>query len=103
MRLMLKMWKDDCGLTLTLEYVFIITILVIGLVTAWVALRQAVKSELTEIANAVAALNQSYSFTGETNCESSTAGSAAEDTCNSIFQGSVAPSCVTVVGQTLCD
>jgi hypothetical protein len=55
------------------------TILVLGSITGLVAVRQAVLSELTEFANAVMALNQSFSFTGQSNCQAITAGSAAVD------------------------
>jgi len=60
-----------------------------AVITGMVALRQAVISELTETAQALLALNQSFSFSGQTNCESSTGGSSASDTTNTIGEGSV--------------
>ncbi len=100
---MLKLWNDDCGSTLvTSEILFLFTILVLGMITGLVALRQAVISELTETAQALLALNQSYSFSGQTNCESSTGGSSATDTTNTIGEGSVAAS-TAVINQTPCD
>jgi hypothetical protein len=77
--LMLKLWNDDCGALIATEWVFVATILVLGSITGLVAVRQAVLSELTEFANAVLALNQSYSFSGQSNCQARTAGSAAVD------------------------
>jgi len=48
------------------------------------------------------ALNQSYSFSGQTNCEASTAGSSASDTTNTIGEGSVSAS-TAAISQTPCD
>ena len=90
--LMLRLWHDDSGALISMEFLFVATILVLGVITGLVAVRQAVISELTEFAQAVMALNQSFSFSGQTNCESSTAGSSASDTTNTIFNGSVFPS-----------
>ncbi len=90
-QMMLKLWNDDCGILIQVELIFVLTILVIGTVTGLVALRQAVITELSETANAIMSLNQSFSFSGQSNCESSTAGSAASDaTSSTICAGSVA-------------
>jgi len=102
-RMFLRLWRDDCGALIATEWVFVATILVLGAITGLVAVRQAILSELTEFANAVMALNQSFSFTGQTNCQSSTAGSAATDANNSIPLRSVPPSLVTDVTQSPCD
>ena len=77
-------------------------ILLLGSITGLVAVRQALISELTESAQAIMALNQSFSFSGQTNCESSTAGSSASDTTNTIGEGSVVPS-TAAISQTPCD
>ena len=98
-----KLWNDDCGSTLvTSELLFLFAILVLGTITGLVALRQAVISELTETAQALLALNQSYSFSGQSNCESSTAGSSASDTTNTITESSTAASTATI-NQSPCD
>ncbi len=98
-----KLWNDDCGSTLvTSEILFLFTILVLGIITGLVALRQAVIVELTETAQALMALNQSYSFSGQTNCESSTAGSSASNSTHTIGEGSVAAS-TAFINQTPCD
>jgi len=102
-QLMLKLWKDDCGALIATEWVFVATILVLGAITGLVAVRQAVISELTEFANAVMALDQSYSFTGQTNCQSTTAGSAAADSLNSINESSIQPSATSTINQAPCD
>ena len=103
MRKMLsKMWKDDTGALIATEWVFFVTILVLGIITGLVALRQAVISETTELAQAIMSLNQSFSFSGQTNCESSTGGSAATDSCNSITESSAA-AVPCIVNQNPCD
>ena len=101
-KLMLNLWQDDCGALIATEWVFVATILVLGAITGLVAVRQAVISELTEFANAVMALNQSYSFTGQTNCESTTAGSAASDSNNLIFESQITP-VTSLINQNPCD
>jgi len=102
-QLLKRLWADDCGALLATEWVFVATILVLGIITGLVAVRQAVISELTEFANAVMALNQSYSFSGQSNCLASTAGSAAIDSSNTINEAAVAADSPSVVTQTPCD
>ena len=79
-----KLWKDEAGFVVSAELIFIATLLVIGLVTGWVAIRNSVVSELTEVAQAIGSVDQSYSYNGRTNCASATAGSAVTDTYNSL-------------------
>jgi hypothetical protein len=103
-KLMLKLWNDDHGFVMHVELLFILTILVIGTVTALVALRQAVIAESVEIANAILALNNSFSFSGQSNCESSSAGSAAlQESVGGLHEGSVAPALVATITQSPCD
>ena len=97
-----KLWNDEAGFLISTEAVLYWTIVVLGILTGLVAVRQAVISELVETAQAIMAINQSFSFSGQTNCESSTAGSSASDTTNTITEGSVAPSTANI-SQTPCD
>jgi hypothetical protein len=97
-----KLWNDDCGALIATEWVFVATILVLGAITGLVAVRQAVLAELTDFANAVLALNQSYSFSGQSNCQSSTAGSSITDTPDSIPLHST-PATHSSAVQTACD
>jgi hypothetical protein len=99
------LWDDDGGSTLvTSEIVFLFAILVLGLITGLVALRQSVISELVETAQALMALNQSFSFSGDSNCESATPpdGSSASDTTNTIGEGSVSAR-TAAIAFTPCD
>ncbi len=85
-----RLMKDEAGFVVSAELIFIATLLVIGLVAGWVAIRNSVVSELTEVAQAIGSVDQSYSFNGRSNCASMTAGSAATDTYNSLQSGAVA-------------
>ncbi len=83
-QLAIKLWKDDCGALIATEWVFVATILVLGSITGLVAVRQAVITEMEEFAHAVMSLSESYSFSGQSNCQSSTAGSMFNDADHSI-------------------
>ena len=85
MHLIQKLWRDDCGSGLvSAELLFIATILVLGLITGWVSLRNAINNEFEELANAYGALSQAYSFAGQQGCCAQTAGSAASDQCDTV-------------------
>lgn len=85
MPLLRKLWDDDCGGgLLTSELLFLYSLLVLGSVSGLVAMRQALLSELTETAQSLLALNQSYSLSGQSSCESSTGGASASDSSNTI-------------------
>ena len=102
-RLWSRLWSDDQGALIATEWVFVATILILGIITGLVAVRQAVISELTEFANAVMALSQSYSFAGQSNCLASVAGSQATDVTNSIAESSVPADQNAIVEQAPCD
>jgi Flp pilus assembly pilin Flp len=102
-RLFQRLWNDDQGALIATEWVFVATILILGIITGLIAVRQAVISELTEFANAVMALDQSFSFAGQSNCLSSTAGSAAQDSQSSIFEKSVLSNTASAINQSPCD
>src|ERR1700692_2486731 len=101
--LLSRLWSDDHGALIATEWVFVATILVLGIITGLVAVRQAVISELTEFATAVMALNQSFSFSGQSNCQASTAGSQALDSSNTINEASTAADSPSGVTQSPCD
>ena len=104
-QMLLKLWQDDCGALIATEWVFVATILVLGSITGLVAFRQAILVELIDFADAVMALNQTYSFTGQSNCQSSTAGSTYQSLNNSIFNGSQGAADISLAGVfiTPCD
>jgi Flp pilus assembly pilin Flp len=80
MRTLRQLWRDDEGALIATEYLFVATILVIGLVVGLTNLRTAINAELTELANAILALSQGYSVNGSASAGGSVDGSMAIDT-----------------------
>ena len=74
-----KLWKDDCGALIAMEFLFVATILVIGIIVGLVAVRDAINVELSELANAILALSEGYAFSGQSGCCAFTDGSQAVD------------------------
>lgn len=79
-QLLLRCWKDDCGALLSSEFLFVSTILVIGVVVGLASVRDALNTELTEIGNALLALSQGYSVQGVSTSTTFVDGSEAFDT-----------------------
>ena len=99
--MMRKLWKDDCGALIAMEFLFVATILVIGIVVGLSAVRTAINDELTELANAILALSQGYIISGQSGCCAQSDGSQAIDT-PALIPGPVctppfAPSVIDVV------
>ena len=59
---MTRIWNDESGL-LTFEWILLFTLLTIGIVGGVASIRNAVNIESAEAANAMTALNQSYTIT----------------------------------------
>ncbi|OYP37697.1 Flp family type IVb pilin [Rhodopirellula sp. MGV] len=78
-RRLVALWQDDRGFVISIELILIVTILVIGLIAGLTALRDAVVSELTDVARGVQQLHQSYQANGATGAASSTSGSGIID------------------------
>jgi hypothetical protein len=62
--LLARLWGNDGGALITLEWVFVAAILLLGAVTGLVAVRQAVLTEFTDAAHAVFSLYRPGSFAG---------------------------------------
>jgi hypothetical protein len=60
----MKKQKKEAGFIVSAELVLIATILVIGLIVGMVAIRDAMTAEMHDVAEAIGALDQSYSFEG---------------------------------------
>ena len=80
MTMLKKLWSDDAGAIIAAEYLFIATILVIGIIVGLASVRDAVNTALAELANAYLALSQGYILSGQAGCCSATDGSQAIDT-----------------------
>jgi hypothetical protein len=101
--LLQKLWDDDGGALLATEWIIIATILVLGVITGLVAARNAILAELLDFANAVVSLNQSFSTTGQSNCQGSTAGSSFMDATDSIMNMSTPASRGSPAVGVVCD
>lgn len=96
-----RFWSDDDGAILAIEWLFYVTIMVLGLIVGYTGLRDAVVTELTETGNAILALSQGYTIQGVTGAGGSTDGSQAIDTPGSLtpptFTPPAIPSVIDVV------
>ncbi len=74
-----RLWRDESGFVISSELIFIMTIVVIGLLTGLVTVRDQVITELADVADAVSEVDQSYSFAAITASIGSVAGSTFAD------------------------
>ena len=79
MKLLRQIWKDEAGFVVSTELVLVATILVIGMVVGLATVRDAVVQELGDVALAIGSINQSFSYSGVTGCNSGSAGSDFAD------------------------
>jgi Flp pilus assembly pilin Flp len=82
--LMRKFWRDDCGALISAEFLFVATILVIGVIIGLTNVRAALNAELTELGNAFLALSQGFAISGLSGSNGSVDGSQAFDTPGSL-------------------
>jgi Flp pilus assembly pilin Flp len=59
-----RLWKEETGAILSAEVMLVASILVIGMVAGLASLRDSVVTELADLAQALANVNQSYSYSG---------------------------------------
>lgn len=74
-----RLWDDDCGFVVSVELVLIATVAVLGLLAGMTSVRDAVVSELSDVAGAVQDINQSYSYFGVLGHSASTSGADYTD------------------------
>lgn len=100
-----RLWNEDEGAILSAELVLFGTILVIGMITGLSSVQTAVVTELGDLANAVGAVNQSYSYGGVLGHHANTPGSSwldGVDTCDeAVQQDGDAPACMALCGNAL--
>lgn len=70
-----SLWNDDAGFIVSIELILIATITVIGLIVGFTVVRDAVVSELSDVAGAIQDLNHDYSFNAVTSATARTDGS----------------------------
>lgn len=77
MQKFIQLLSDEAGFIVSAELVLVGTILVIGLIVGLSEVQHAVVSELGDVGEAVACLNQSYSYSGFSKAKSFNGGVAA--------------------------
>jgi Flp pilus assembly pilin Flp len=82
--LMRKLWRDDGGALISSEFLFVATILVIGVIIGLTNVRAALNAELTELGNAFLALSQGFAISGQSGSAANVDGSQAIDTPGSL-------------------
>jgi hypothetical protein len=63
-KLLANLWADEAAFILSSELVLIATVGVLGVLAAMVSVRDAVSAELTDVANSLRGLDQSYYYRG---------------------------------------
>jgi hypothetical protein len=76
---MKSLWMDEGGAVVSAELIIILTILVCGAVVGFTTLRDALVTELGDVASAIGALNQTYSFGGVAGHHAVCSGSSFQD------------------------
>jgi hypothetical protein len=98
--MMKKLWNDEVGALVSAEIVLVATILVIGVVTGLAAVRDAVVTELGDVASAIGSVDQTYSVGGTTGHHAGTVrfswNDAADDCDESCAQIGTASACISV-------
>jgi len=96
-----KLWKDEAGV-ISVEYLFLVTIVGLGMVIGFSNLSDGLNAEYSELANAILGLSQAYSVNSKSGCSSFKQGSNVTDTPQTVtFTGStVAPTSIDVAACT---
>lgn len=102
MKVLFGVWEDEGGFVVSVELILIATIMLIGLLAGMTSIRDAVLSELSDVAGAVQDMNQSYRIYGVRGHSASTSGmdyldrgdfcDSADDAVNAI------DNCITIRG-----
>lgn len=71
--------RNQSGFIVSIELLFIIVFVVMGVVIGWTSIKDAMVNELVDTARAIDSLNQSYSFAGMTSHSGSVSGSDYTD------------------------
>ncbi len=78
-KILSQLWTDEIGAIVSAEIVLIMTILVIGVIVGLKSLRDSIVTELADVAQALANLDQSFSFSGVSGHHAFTDGASFHD------------------------
>jgi len=76
---MIRLWTEECGAVIAAEMLLIMSILVIGVIVGLAAVRDSIVTELADVAQALANVNQSFSFSGVSGHHAFSGGGAFHD------------------------
>lgn len=96
-----QLWNEENGAIITAEIIIIMTVLVLGLIVGVSSVRDAVVTELADVAQAISNMTQSFFYGGAVGHSSETTGSLFEDLadfCDRKDQQNVQQSKCVVVG-----
>src|SRR5437762_9102145 len=79
MKCMLRLWKEETGAIVSAEIMLVATILVLGVIVGLKSVRDSVVTELADVAQAVANVNQSYCFSGVSGHAANSSGGDFQD------------------------
>ena len=85
-----NLWSDDAGIV-ALEYLLLATTVGLSLVVGFGNLATALNVELTELSNAILAMNQGYSYEAQSGCKGTHGGWDVTDALGSTSYGHSAP------------
>jgi hypothetical protein len=102
---MKSLWMDESGAVVSAELIIILTILVCGTVVGFTTLRDALVTELGDVANAIGSLNQTYSYGGVVGHHAACTGSVwtdLPDDCDEVCgQSGTVPACIQLCGNVV--
>lgn len=69
-----QLWRDERGAVISVELILVTSIVGIGVITGLASLRDAIVTEMGDVAAAIAVLDQSYAISGVQGFSATTAG-----------------------------
>ncbi len=75
----LRLWKEEAGAIVSAEIMLVMTILVLGVVVGLKSVRDSVVTELADVAQAIANVDQSYFYSATSGHHAFTAGAYFND------------------------
>lgn len=74
MNLLRRLWNDDCGAILSVEWTLLASVMVMGVSAGAVAVRDSVNNQMANVANAVQNMTPQFTFSGYRTQSASVAG-----------------------------
>jgi hypothetical protein len=75
----IRLWTEDAGAIISAEIMLVATILVLGVIVGLKSVRDSVVTELADVAQAIANVNQSYCYSGVTGHSAHSGGGQFQD------------------------